>query len=141
MSERPWELRPMRESDRHYVLSSWLRSYQECPEFRGLRRAVYFAIYEPLVKAMLARSTVAVATLPGAEDIVIGWMAVEDDLLHYVLAKPRWRKLGVARWLLESMADIPVTYTHAPPLGLLAKVPGSWTYDPMRRWERQRQAA
>jgi GNAT superfamily N-acetyltransferase len=133
----PWELRPMRDDDRNYILSSWLRSYSECPEFRGLRRSVYFAIYEPMVKAMLERSTVAVATLPAAPAIVIGWLAVEDDVLHYVLAKPRWRRLGVAKWLLESMADVQVTYTHSPQPGVLAKIPASWTYDPMRRWERQ----
>lgn len=132
-----WQLRAMQPEDRNYVLSSWLRSYAELPEFRGLRRSVFFALYEPLVKAMVARSTVAVATLPDAQDVVLGWMAIEGDTLHYVLVKPRWRKLGIARWLLSQVEGMPVVYTHAPPVWAGEKLPESWTYDPMRRWERK----
>lgn len=139
MSSTDWQLRPMREDDRNYVLSSWLRSYAESGEFRGVTRAVYFALYEPLVKRLLERSTVAVATLPEATDVVLGWMAIEDDALHYLLVKPRWRKLGIAKWLLGSIGDVGGTvYTHAFPRGVGEKlIPASWTYDPMRRFERK----
>jgi GNAT superfamily N-acetyltransferase len=136
-----WVLRCMRDEDRNYVLSSWLRSYAEGPEFRNVPRSVYFGLYEPLVKQLLARSTIAVATLPDAEDVVLGWMAVEDDALHYVLVKPRWRKLGIARWLLGQISATGAVYTHAPPLregGTL--IPSAWVYDPRRRFG-ERQAA
>jgi GNAT superfamily N-acetyltransferase len=133
-----WELRAMREDDRNYVLSSWLRSYAESGEFRGVTRSVYFALYEPLVKQLLARSTVAVATLPDAPDVVLGWMAIESDCLHYLLVKPRWRKLGIGRWLLQQIGEVDAVYTHAFPRGAGEKlVPASWSYDPMRRFERK----
>ncbi len=133
-----WVLREMRDGDRNYVLSSWLRSYADAPEFRGTQRPVYFAMYEPLVKSIIARSTVAVATLPESTDVVLGWMAIEGDALHYLLVKPRWRKLGIATWLLEQLGDIQATYTHAPSTAVGAKlIPAGWVYNPMRRFERQ----
>ena len=136
-----WELRAMRDEDRNYVLSSWLRSYAESPEFRGVTRSVYFALYEPLVKQMLARSTVAVATLPEEPDVVLGWMAIEDDALHYLLVKPRWRKLGIGRWLMGHVGEMGAVYTHAFPRGAGEKmVPASWVYSPMRRFAERKAA-
>lgn len=127
----------MRDEDRNYVLSSWLRSYAEGPEFRGIARGTYFALYEPVVKDILARSVVAIATLPEQPDVVIGWMAIEDEALHYALVKPRWRKLGIARWLLADVLEIAATYTHVPSGAFARLIPPTWTYDPMRRFGRR----
>lgn len=132
------ELRAMREEDRNYVLSSWLRSYGEAPEFRSVKRSVYFALYEPLVKDLLSRSTVAVATMPEAPDVVLGWMAVEGDTLHYVLTKPRWRRLGIASFLLADLAALPAAYTHVFPSGAAERlIPATWCYEPMRRFRKR----
>lgn len=146
----------MRDDDRAYVISSWLNSYAEVGrrprrvdpktkevqdeggEFRGTARGAYFAIYEPIVKQLLARSTVAVATLPEEPDVVLGWMAIEDDVLHYLLVKPRWRRLGIARWLLGQLGDINAVYTHRPAPSVGARlIPASWSFDQMRRFERR----
>ena len=146
----------MRDDDRAYVISSWLNSYAEVGrrqrvvdraskdvldeggEFRGTQRSVYFALYEPIVKQLLARSTVAVATLPENPDVVLGWMAIEDDVLHYLLVKPRWRKLGIAKWLLGQLGDINAVFTHRPAPTVASRlIPASWSFDPMRRFERK----
>lgn len=136
-SELGLELRPMREEDYNYVLSSWLRSYAQSPEFRSTPRCVYFALYEPIVKDLVARSTIAVATMPEAPGVVLGWLAVEGEVLHYVLTKPRWRRLGIAEYLLADLTGLPATYTHAFPLGASQRlVPPIWTYDASRRFQR-----
>lgn len=145
----------MEPGDLHYVLSSWLKSYAELArrrrvfdrekrvevdpggEFQGLARSHFFPLYEPVVQRLVARSTIAIATLPDVADSVLGWMAIEGDVLHYVHVKPRWRKLGLARWLLGQLDGMPVTYTHTAKPDLLAKVPASWSYDGMRRFERK----
>jgi GNAT superfamily N-acetyltransferase len=154
-----WELRPMREDDRNYVLSSWLNSYAEVGrrprlvdprtrelqdeggEFRGTRRGVYFRVYQPIVEALVGRSTIVVATLPEEPDVVLGWMAVEGDCLHYLLVKPRWRRLGIARWLIEQLDGMNAVYTHAPsPTVAKGLVPSSWSFDSMRRFEDRKAA-
>lgn len=158
MTDLGLELRAMQPGDRNYVLSSWLRSYAKAREFRGMVRAAYFRMYTPYVEAMLSRSTVVVATLPEAPTAVLGWMAVENDLLHYVHTKPNWRtrieldekrqpvklpdgktkleaRIGVASFLLQGMRDLPVKYTHEPPWW--ATVPSAWAYVPEARFPRE----
>lgn len=130
--------REMRDDDRNYVLSSWLRSYADGSEFRHLSRGVYFALYEPVVKRLLERSTVAIAFDPSMPDVVLGYLVVEgDSLVHYVLVKPRWRKLGIGRWMTRDLADMPATFTHSPTPAGSRLVGSAWSYDPMRRFERK----
>lgn len=130
-------LREMVADDRNYVLSSWLRSYSEGPEFRSIARPVYFALYEPVVQRLISRSYVYVACLPDARDVVLGWAAIEKDALHYVLVKPRWRGNGIMRKLLADTAELPLTFTHIPPSRLESLIPPTWKFDPMRRFERK----
>lgn len=126
------------ETERNYVLSSWLRSYAECPEFRSLARSVYFEIYTPVVERLLARSTVVVAWTPDLPETVIGWMAIEgDDVLHYVLVKRRFRRLGIGRWMTRDLAQLSASFTHQPALVGSRLVGDAWTYDPMRRFDRK----
>jgi GNAT superfamily N-acetyltransferase len=130
-------LREMVADDRNYVLSSWLRSYAEGPEFRSLARPVYFALYEPVVQQLIDRSFVYVACLSDARDVILGWAAVDKDALHYVLVKPRWRGHGIMHKLLSDTGDLPMTFTHVPPSRLARLIPPTWKYDPMRRFERK----
>lgn len=130
--------RPMREEDRNYVLSSWLRSYGEGPEFRHLARGVYFALYEPVVQRLVERSTVAIVWTPELADTVLGWLAVEgDNVVHYFLTKPRFRRFGIARWMTAELATLPAVFTHQPTAAASRLVGSAWTYDPMRRFQRR----
>lgn len=131
-------LRPMRPEDRNYVLSSWLRSAAESLEFRRMARSVFFRLYAPVVVDMVDRSTVAVATLPEAPDVVLGWLAVEGDTLHYVLTKPRWRQLGIATFLLRDLAQLPAMYTHRFPPEASSLAPDTWRYEPHRRFKQEK---
>lgn len=130
--------REMREDDRNYVLSSWLRSYAEGPEFRGIARGVFFALYEPVVKRLLERSTVAIAWTPELPDTVLGYLAIEgDDVVHYVCTKRRFRRCGIGRWMTRELANLPATFTHAPTPVASRLCGAAWTYDPMRRFEKK----
>jgi len=127
--------REMRDGDRNYVLSSWLRSYAEAPEFRSVARPVFFAIYEPVVKRMLERSTVAIAHDPELpDDSVLGFLVVEgESLVHYVHTKRRFRRMGIARWMTKDIASMAATFTHSP-TPIAARLCGpTWTHDPKRR--------
>lgn len=157
MTDLDLQLREMQPGDRNYILSSWLRSYAKAREFRGMTRGSYFRMYTPHVESMLARSTVAIATLPEAPSAVLGWMAIEGDYLHYVHTKPTWRsrieldtrrqpvmvdgrakietRIGVASYLLRDLIGLPVKYTHEPPWW--ASVPPTWTYVPEARFPRE----
>lgn len=136
--------RPVNEADpteRNFVVSSWLRSYARAEEFRHVALDVYFAIYQPLVQSMLARSTVAIAHTPELPGSILGWMAVEDDVLHYALVKHRFRGLGIASWMLREMRPMRIVYTHQPVRLATRRLVGeSWIYDPRRRLAERRAA-
>lgn len=126
------------EQEYNYVLSSWLRSYAEGPEFNSIPRGVYFAIYEPVVKRLLERSTVAVAWTPDLPNSVIGYLVTEgDDTIHYMCTKRRFRRCGVGRWMTRELSQLPATFTHRP-TAIASRLCGpSWTFDGMRRFERK----
>lgn len=137
------ELRPMRESDRNYILSSWLRSYAG----KGLdardyaEHSRFYLDYAPVVRALCERSQVIVACMPDASDVVIGWMAIEGDALHYVCVKPRWRRLGVARWMLQDYARSPAVFTHRTTDAMRCRIPAAWEYRRWRVWPAEGTAA
>jgi hypothetical protein len=129
------ELRPMRETDRALVINSWVRSYSErSPEARdytGAAMGLFGRDYTRVVVGLLERSRVIVASLADNPDSAIAWMCWEGETLHYVLVKRRWRKLGVARWMLADFGEMPVAYTHRTREALRCPVPKGWAY---RRW-------
>lgn len=129
-------LREMREADRHYVLSSWLRSYtSKGRESRDYASHSQFCDdYASVVRGLLARSKVLVACLADNEDIIAGWSAWEGDVLHYVLTKPNFRRLGVARWLLQDFVELPVAYTHRTSDAQRCPIPDGWAYRRYRIW-------
>lgn len=138
MNDLGLQWRPMREEDRNYILSAWLRSYAEGPEFCRLFRGTFFALYQPIVEDLLARSTVAVAYFPDLPDTVAGFLVVEgDSVLHYIHTRRRFRREGIGRWMTKDMARVHATYTHQPSAIALRLCGPDWTYDPMRRFERR----
>jgi GNAT superfamily N-acetyltransferase len=132
------ELREMRETDRHFVLSSWVRSFasksSDARDYEGPARGLFSADYAPVVRALVARSTILVACLKDEPDTVIGWLAVEGDALHYALVKPRWRRLGVAAWMLKDYAALAVVTTHRTSDALKCPIPAGWIYRRFRIW-------
>ncbi len=140
MTELALEWRPMREEDRNYVLSSWLRSYIDSrpSEFRQTPRGVYFALYEPIVKRLMERSTVAIASTPDLPDTVLGFLVVEGaSVVHYVHTKQRFRKCGIGRWMTRDLAAFPAVFTHEPSATASRLCGPEWVFDGMRRFEKR----
>lgn len=123
--------------DRSYVISSWLRSLEYGTRGRydyEPGEPQWYRDHEGIVCGLVDRSSVVIAGTPGT-DIIVGWYAAEDDALHYVHVKERWRRLGIARWMLAEYADMPVVYTHATHVVTRRDiVPAGWKYRPARTW-------
>lgn len=134
----------MRETDRHYVLSSWTKSY--CAKGRDTREhysgnwAWFFEDYTPIVQALLQRSCVTIASLQTNADVIAGWMAWEGDVLHYVVTKPNFRRLGVATWMLKGFASQAVSFTHRTSDARRCRLPDGWMYRRYRIWPQEKAA-
>lgn len=131
----PMKLRPMLETDRALVINSWVRSFSErsheARDYVGEAMGLFGHDYTRVVISLLERSKVAIACLEDNPDAAVGWMCWEGDTLHYVLTKRRWRRLGVARWMLQDFASMPVVYTHRTREAAQCPIPRGWAY---RRW-------
>jgi hypothetical protein len=134
----------MREGDRHYVLSSWIRSYaakgRDVRDHYEGNGSPFCDDYAPIVRGLVARSTVLVGHLPEHEDIIMGWMAWEGDVLHYMLTKPNFRRMGVARSMLQDFASMPVQFTHRTSDALRCPIPAGWAYRRFRIWPQEKAA-
>lgn len=133
-----FHVRPGTPADHNFVLHWWIRSYQG-PALRGYSEALpkwpwpkadvelWRADMEALAKALLARGTLTVVGLPDIPDSVCSWAVTTGPTLHYVCTKPRWQRLGLARWLVRELR--PTEYTTRTWAGL--QLARGLTYRPL----------
>jgi hypothetical protein len=113
-------VRPMVETDRSFVLATWLNSYRHgAPATRKLSTDLYYRHHHPLAEAALTRSTVSVACLPDTPNVILGYLIVEGPVIHFAYVKQAFRRMRVLSQLLDDstlppdLADVAVTHgTH-----------------------------
>lgn len=105
--ETAYVIRQPLESDRPFILDSWLRSRLHDLTRRDRRKNPWpkakihewYAIHRPKVTYQLDRAQVLLAVDPSAPDFILGWIAWEGDELRYVYTKELFRGFGIARAL------------------------------------------
>lgn len=126
----------MRSTDFNYVISSWLKTFKYSgPHVRRMRDQDYYLAYEPIIKRLITKSDVYVASLREEPDVIVGYLAIERhqdyDVIHFTLVKDLWQKMGVGRYLIEAVEPKFTTYfTHwtSPIQSLINKIP--FIYNP-----------
>ncbi|MCL2724790.1 MAG: hypothetical protein FWD69_10175 [Polyangiaceae bacterium] len=138
-------LRDMRESDKNYVLSSWVRSYSAHGLHGYVDHRDLCADYAPIAEALVARSVVRIACLRAEPDVIVGWHAREGltpdaplTVVHYLAVKPRWRRLGVASWMTRELLEMGLDYTHRTDLAVKFGIPPNWAFRPYLIWPRSK---
>ena len=116
-------------NDLPHVLQSWLTSHSRSPGWRHMPRAVYWRGHHDLIIGILARSDTTVACAPTNPDAILGWVTTAGEVLHYVHVKPVYRRLGIARRLLEHLPER-CRYTHKTAIVSELPVPSLWQFDP-----------
>ncbi len=108
-------IRPLREEERAFVLSSWLKSYRNAPHMRLVDNATYYAKQAANIMAMLDCSRCLVAADPEEDTVLWGFIVVEYDYCHYVYVKHLMRHHGLARSLWHAAGKPPwaSALTHA----------------------------
>jgi hypothetical protein len=92
-------------------------------------KAVFMAKYHTYLEGLLARSSVRVACLADAPDVILGYVVSHGESLDWVFVKNRWRGIGIAKALVSPLAAKSVS--HLTPVGksLLKKLTGVY-FDP-----------
>lgn len=101
-------IRQATDSDRRWVISSWLDSYRTAHTAGLIAMSRWKAVMTPELESILDRPgcAVLVAYTPGDDPDTdgLGWLCHEGHappLLHYVYVKQPYRRLGIAGTLLR----------------------------------------
>lgn len=117
--------RDMKPDDVAFVLDSWRRSFEGAPAVKGAERIHYRQEMTRAIRRILDRATVRVRCDANDEDTIVGFAAFTGLELHYVYVKKEFRKMGVAKAMLEGL---PIeAYTFLTPS---ARPPSRWAFTP-----------
>lgn len=117
-------LQPAEPNHQNFIFSSWLRSYRNSDITRFVPNEVYYEKHSELVTKLLDTSTVLMAVNADCPDQIFGFICYDETAIHYVYVKYIYRKMGLAKLLLEQALHTTVV-THLPP-----KLSPTFTYNP-----------
>lgn len=123
-------LRPAVPAEHALIFATWIRTQNGTPFAKAIRWSVYARGLHHVIEALLEH--VVVAEYRG---IVVGYAALEPDVVHYVFVKDPYRGKGIAKRLLgELLERRDVRFSHLPAHWRKVKIPSSWTFDPFAAW-------
>jgi len=106
----PVELRRARKSDIPFITSSWLKSHRYGYSSQSVPNTVYYHQHHKILEEVIPRSVVLVACNHEDPDQILGWMCAEvvdtAMVIHYVYVKKSFRKFGLAKRLVQTMAEV-----------------------------------
>lgn len=133
----PVLFRDLAEEDVPFVYNSWLKSFRNGTMCRNVDNSIYFFNHHKIIGQLLERSKVIVCCNSLDPKIIYGYLVFEDIdgqfVLHYIYVKNIYRKLGLARKLLEqSKHDFSVLgcYTHQTQVGVVKEEKYNLLYHP-----------
>lgn len=128
-------IRPYQSDDFKFIFSTWIEGfYQSGIYFENMSRQEFFKIYEDRIKNTLLKSDTIkqICALKDDPTIILGYLIgekmIETYCLHWLFVKYVWRKIGIAKTLLQSYPFTKVT--HLTKLGQQLK-PAEMTFQPM----------
>ena len=139
MVEFPIAIRPFdRLSDEDFVYATWIKSFRDSPYARAIPTPLYTIGQRSRICAILdgAETIIHVACDPDTPELIYGYAVWGNrDMLHYVYVKGQYRKLGIAKALLQDKLHETLQYTHKGDImleRLLKTNPeyNGWIYNP-----------
>lgn len=110
------ELRAMTPEDEAFIYNSWLTSYRgSSSHISYIPPDIYFAAHHKAIERIFQRAdtSVVVACLKGDENVILGYLVSEADVIHWVYVKQSFRRMGIARAMLDdALLTSEVWHTH-----------------------------
>lgn len=122
-------IRPITETDLPFIFATWLKGLYHGNEFYSkIKQDVFYAQYHKMIETILPKSMIKIACLEDEPDVIIGYCVFETDRLHWIFVKKAWRKLTIAKQLLN---DVPFTrVSHLTKVGEAIRKKEKWEFDP-----------
>jgi hypothetical protein len=101
--------------DTAFLFSAWIGSYRDSPWAGTLPQHLATPVHKATINQLLARGMrVVMAVNPDDADQILGFIAYEPGVLHYIFVKDVFRRQGIAGGLLALAGfdrDQQLTYT------------------------------
>lgn len=115
------------ESDLPFIYASWLKGLRYGNDtFGAIQQDAYFKCYHQVLERVLENqnTSIRIACLKDEPDAILGYSVSTGDILHFVFVKRSWRRIGIAKDLVNMCP--PKTVTHITKVGesILNKLPG-----------------
>jgi len=101
--------RLMAPADEGFVYSSWLKSYRNSPMASNLNNDVYYDNHKKIVQNTLENAVTMILCASDDEDHILGFICFEAtnlNIIHYIYIKYSYRKMGLTKFLLDTLSDI-----------------------------------
>ena len=105
-------------ADEAFVLATWIKSNRNSPATRAFPSPIYLIGQRHRIMRLLNKAGTRITVACDSEEpsLIYGYAVwTDDDILHYVYVKSTYRRLGVAKRLLEGKDVTPILYTHRSP--------------------------
>lgn len=113
--------------DSAFIFATWLRAYRHGSDFtRAIRDGVFFDFHSRLIARLLTHAAVRIAHPAEEPGVILGYLVHDGSVLHFCYVKAGWRRMGLARTLMQGMDLNRCVVTHKTRLAetILAKYPG-----------------
>jgi GNAT superfamily N-acetyltransferase len=118
-------LRPGTLEDQSFIFATWLQGLRHSNDTYKLMEAdAFFRQYHKVIERILTapETTVLVACLKEAPDVIVGYSVSSGDTLHWTHVKKAWRGIGIAKSLLPAPFKV-VTHVNRLGVGYLRSHP------------------
>lgn len=100
-----YEVRSMEETDRNFLLATFLRGlYYGDSWFSLVPKDIFMSNYKPIAEALVnpERTEIKIACLKEDRSVILGYSILSKDYqtVHWCFVKSAWRKRGIAKSLL-----------------------------------------
>lgn len=104
------EIRAAEKDELNFVLHSWLRSLRSASHYhRKIPSKTFYDSHAKIIEGILERGHCLVVNPINLAKIIVGYIIWEhgDDetvILHYVYVKESYRKMGLSKFLIETVS-------------------------------------
>lgn len=102
------KIRPIKPEDLSFIYSTWSRGqYHGYSPHSVINKQVFFKEYSKITSNILKHPSthVYITCLPDAEDIILGYVVIQNNVLHWIYVKQAWRNKGISKLMLEFFKD------------------------------------
>lgn len=140
MSGAPIKLRAPTPQEHPYIYAGWIRSCIAFPPARtwkgddGKIHTAYLDCgWADILKKRIARllPDTVVATAADAPDALIGFISATPKVVHFCYVEGPFRRRGVAKKMIETVAPEALVYTHWTPCAAAIKHNLEWSEYPL----------